>query len=70
MPPVKKIERYRAREAFGATYDGEPIIVHAGEIVRGGHPILKGRENLFEEVESFGRFDVETAEAKPEVTKG
>lgn len=69
MPPVKKIERYQAKEAFGVTLDGEPIVVNAGEIVRAGHPILKGRENLFEKVESFGRFDVETAEAKPEVTK-
>ncbi len=69
MPPAKKIEWYRAKEAFGATLDGEPVIVHAGEIVRAGHSILKGRESLFEKVDSFGRFDVETAEAKPEVTK-
>lgn len=69
MPPARKVERFRAKEAFGTTYDGEPIIVPAGEIVRAGHPLLKGRESLFEKVESFGRFDVETAEAKPEATK-
>jgi hypothetical protein len=36
-----------------------------GEIVRAGHPLLKGREEHVEPVESFGRFDVEQATAAP-----
>ena len=49
---------YRAKEGFGAMQDGELIHVAAGELVRAGHPILKRREDLFEPVENFGRFDV------------
>lgn len=73
-------KRYKAKYAFGVMLDGEQITVPAGEIVREGHPLLKGRDEHFELVESFGRFDVyvkksapkksapkaEKAEAKPE----
>jgi hypothetical protein len=46
-------------------FEGEQITIPAGEIVRAGHPLLKGREEHFEPVESFGRFDVEQATAAP-----
>jgi hypothetical protein len=61
MPQPKKpvVERYRAKHAFGVMYDGEQITIPQGEIVRAGHPLLEGREEHFEPVESFGRFDVE-----------
>lgn len=61
--PARKVERYRAKHAFGVMYDGEQITIPAGEIVRAGHPLLKGRDEHFEPVESFGRFDVDVEQA-------
>ena len=63
MPPRKKPEYYRARHAFGVMYEGEHITIPAGEIVRSGHPLLKGRDEHFEPVERFGRFDVDVEQA-------
>jgi hypothetical protein len=51
-------------------YEGEQITIPAGEIVRAGHPLLRGRMEHFEPVESFGRFDVEQATAAPGETRG
>jgi hypothetical protein len=65
-----KPDYYRAKEGFGTMYGGEQIHVAAGEIVRAGHPILKRREDLFEPVENFGRFDVEQATAAPGEKRG
>lgn len=61
---------FRAKEGFGTVYEGQPIHVAAGELVRAGHPILKRREELFEPVESFGRFDVEQATEAPGEKRG
>lgn len=68
MPPAKKLERLRAKQAFGVMYDGELIQIHKGEIVRVGHPLLTslGRAAVaehFEPVESFGRWDVDVEQA-------
>jgi hypothetical protein len=65
MPQPKKpvVERYRAKHAFGVMYDGEQITIPQGEIVRAGHPLLAGRAEHFEPVESFGRFDVDVEQA-------
>jgi hypothetical protein len=63
MPARKKVERYRAKHAFGVMYEGEHITIPEGEIVRAGHPLLKGRDEHFEPVESFGRFDVDVEQA-------
>ena len=63
MPAKKKPAYYRAKEGFVTMYDGDQVAVPAGELVRAGHPILKRREDLFEPVESFGRFDVEVEQA-------
>lgn len=68
MPPAKKIERVRAKHAFGVMYDGEWIQIPQGEIVRVGSPLLQSlgsaaeREH-FEPVESFGRWDVDVEQA-------
>jgi hypothetical protein len=51
-------------------FDGEQLSVAAGEYVRAGHPLLKRREDHFEPVESFGRFDVEQATAAPAEKRG
>ena len=61
----QKPSYFRAKESFVTMYDGEQISVPAGEIVRAGHPLLKRREDHFEPVDSFGRFDVEQATRAP-----
>jgi hypothetical protein len=63
MPRPSGPKRYRAKHAFGVMYEGEHITVGAGEVVRAGHPLLKGRDEHFEPVESFGRFDVDVEQA-------
>jgi hypothetical protein len=68
--PKKKSDYYRCKESFVAVHDGDQISVPAGEIVRAGHPIMKRREELFEPIESFGRFDVEQATAAPGEKRG
>jgi hypothetical protein len=67
---MSKPSYYRAKESFVTMYDGEQLSVPAGEIVRAGHPLLKRREDHFEPVESFGRFDVEQATAAPGEKRG
>jgi hypothetical protein len=70
MAARKKAEYYRAKESFVTVFDGEQVNVPAGEIVRAGHPILKRREDHFEPVKSFGRFDVEQATKEPGEKRG
>jgi hypothetical protein len=58
-----------ARETFTAEYDGAPVVVHGGVTrVRSDHPLVKGREHLFEAAES--RVDVEQATAAPGEKRG
>ena len=40
-----------AREAFTAEVDGEPVMVHAGETVDSTHPLVRGREGLFDQAD-------------------
>ena len=66
-----KSDYYRAKQSFGVEYQGEFITIPAGEIVPKHSPLLKqlGKaavEEHFEEVTSFGRWDVpEQATAAP-----
>jgi hypothetical protein len=62
-----KPKYYRAKEGFATMFDGEQTFIAAGELVRAGHPILKRREDLFEPVSSFGRFDTDSGDEQPEV---
>jgi hypothetical protein len=39
---------YRATKAFMAEHKGRRTTVRAGQTIREGHPLLKGREHLFE----------------------
>jgi len=41
-------EIYKAKSSFVADVDGIQITVKKGDTVRGGHPVIKGRESLFE----------------------
>lgn len=65
-----KPTHFRCKEAFVTMFEGEQISVADGEIVRAGHPLLERREEHFEPVESFGRFDVEQATASPGEKRG
>ena len=70
-PAKKKADYYRCKTTFGGEYQGENITVHAGEVVPGNSPLIKrfGLEH-FEEVSSFGRWDVETTSAAPGEKRG
>ena len=74
MTKLKKADYYRANQGFATILDGENVFVKHGEIVSAGHPLLKGREDLFEPVDNFGRFDLsgepEKATAAPGEKRG
>lgn len=70
MPRPHKIDLYMAKESFAATIDGDYVSVSKGDLVRAGHPILKGRESLFVPAEGYVRFDVEQATAAPGERRG
>lgn len=66
MPTSKKHEILVARESAVFTHDGEKHVIHRGITrVRAGHPILEGREDLFEPLTVH--YDVETARQEPAV---
>lgn len=62
---AKRIDLYQAKESFVTMLEGEQTSVAAGDLVRAGHPLLKGREDLFKPAENWIRFDVEQATATP-----
>jgi len=55
MARPKNPELYQAKESFVTMFNGEQVAVAAGELVRAGHPILKGREELFKPAENYIR---------------
>lgn len=66
---------WKANQGFATTYEGEPLFVQKGELVRHGHPLLKGRDELFEPADRVSRFDevddgVEQATAAPGEKRG
>jgi hypothetical protein len=65
MARPRKIHLYMAKESFVTQVDGETISVSKGDLVRAGHPLLKGREALFSPAEGYVRFDVEQATKAP-----
>ena len=65
MARPKKIELYQAKEPFVTMFNGEQVSVSAKDLVRAGHPLLKGREDLFKPAENVVRFEVEQATAAP-----
>jgi pyruvate/2-oxoglutarate dehydrogenase complex dihydrolipoamide acyltransferase (E2) component len=70
---AKKSGYYRANQGFATVLDGENVFVKEGEFVPAGHPLLKGRDDLFEPATSFGRWDndeVEQATAAPGEKRG
>lgn len=65
MPRGKSVVLYTAIESFTARENGQIYNVERGDLVRAGHPVLRGRENLFALAEDRVRFDIETATAAP-----
>lgn len=65
---------WKANQGFATDVDGEPLFVQKGELVRDGHPLLKGREELFDHADRISRFDhkaeVEQATAAPGEKRG
>lgn len=62
-------EIFVARQSFTTELDGVPISVYGGQTrVRAGHPLLKGREELFEPLKVH--YDIEAATAGPGETRG
>ena len=43
----------RCKAPFSANVDGVPRAVAEGELIQEGDPVLKGREHLFEDVDTF-----------------
>lgn len=65
----KAPDYYRANQGFATVLDGEQIFVAKGELVHKNHAILKGRKEMFDPAENFGRFDIEAASAAPGETR-
>lgn len=58
-----------ARDSFSTEIDGVPVSVQKGVTrVRAGHPLLEGREGLFEPITVH--FDVEQATSAPGEKRG
>lgn len=62
---------YIAKESGSAEVDGQAYVFIKGVTrVRGGHPLLKGHEELFEPVDMTVHYDVEQATAAPGEKRG
>ena len=59
------VDLYMATESFVVTLDGQIVSVKRGDLVRAGHPLLKGRASLFAPALDYVRFEVEQATAAP-----
>lgn len=57
---------YEAKTTFTCEHEGQHTLVRKGSVVREGHPILTGREELFQLHAPRGvDFEVEQATAAP-----
>lgn len=62
---------YVATETFSADVDGTPQVIQKGITrVRRGHPLLKGREDLFAPIDLHVDYEVEQATAAPGEKRG
>lgn len=62
----------RCKEPFSADIKGVAHVISAGQLLDSRHPIVKGREHLFEPVEAFMErrtAQVEQATAEPGVKR-
>jgi hypothetical protein len=65
-----KVDLYVANQSAATILDGEEVWVKEGDLVRAGHPILKGRDWLFDPATDYVRFDVEQATSAPGEKRG
>lgn len=56
---------YVAKQPFFAHVDGNTVKVSVGDTVKAGHPLLKGREALFDKVETTFDVKASTTPHKP-----
>jgi hypothetical protein len=70
---TKKPDYYRANQGFATMFEGEQLFVAKGELVHKDHKLLKGRSEMFDPADDFGRFDrpaVEQATKAPGEKRG
>ena len=65
-PRKQAADYYVATEPFVTTIDGAPVSVPAGEPIPAGHPLLKGREDLFKPWETKFPLEAKQAELEPD----
>lgn len=56
---------YQAKTTFGVVLEDQHVVVRKGDLIRKGHPLMKGREHLFEPASGYVRFEVEQATKAP-----
>lgn len=54
-----KSDVYKAKESFVTQFKGEQVSVRKGDLARKGHPILRGRKDLFVLSTDYIRFDTD-----------
>jgi hypothetical protein len=50
MATKSKAKKMRAVASFGAEVDGKERVVHQGDVFPADHAVVKGREELFEQL--------------------
>jgi hypothetical protein len=58
---------YVGKEPATFEHEGSPVFIGPTIVVRAGHPIMKGREDLF--VPLVVHYDVESAKDEPKTAK-
>jgi hypothetical protein len=58
---------YVGKEPMTFEHEGSPVFIGPTIVVRAGHPIMKGREDLF--VPLVVHYDVEPAKDEPKTAK-
>lgn len=58
---------YVAKEPMTFELDGTPVFVGPNTVVRAGHPVMKGREDMFTPL--VVHYDVEPAKDEPRASK-
>jgi hypothetical protein len=56
---------YVCKDAVNFTFQGQPVFLARGAVVRAGHPIMKGHEDLFEPLKVHYETELPAA-AEPE----
>lgn len=60
MANEKTRRLYVAKQSFATEFEGTPVVIQKGNTVEEGHPLLKGREDLFKLIEADFKCEDET----------